>query len=155
MNRWIRLMSVAALSVGVLSATAAAAGTPQAAGAPKAPAPSTPSTPTKFVAPARGTVELGYLKPVTKREKTMVVTTIKVKNLATGSIVGLKVSEFWYDKGGNPVTGSEDRYRKPLLPGEVTTLTLQTPYNAQMNSNSYTFTHANGQIKTKLLPKME
>jgi hypothetical protein len=150
MNRWIRQMSAAAVTVGVaVSVAAGAAQTP-------APTPTpAPAAPTKFVAPARGTVELGYLKPVTKRDKTMVVTTIKVKNLATGSIVGLKVSEFWYDKGGNPVTGSEDRYRKPLLPGEVATLTLQTPFNAQMNSNSYTFTHANGQIKTKLLPKLE
>jgi hypothetical protein len=152
MNRWIRPMSVAAAVIGASVVTTLAA-------ASQAPAPTTPATttpaPTKFVAPARGTVELGYLKPVTKRDKTMVVTTIKVKNLATGSIVGLKIAEFWWDKGGNPVTGSEDRLKKPLLPGEVATLTLQTPYNAKMNSNNYTFTHANGQIKTKLLPKLE
>jgi hypothetical protein len=148
MKRRFRQLSAWAVLIGVaLAATVAT-------GAAQAPASAVTAKP-KFVAPARGTVELGYTKPVTKRDKTMVVTTIKVKNLATGSIVGLKVSEFWYDKGGNPVTGSEDRYRKPLLPGESATLTLQTPYNAKMNSNSYTFSHTNGQIKTKLLPKIE
>ena len=31
----------------------------------------------------------------------MIVTTIKVKNLAAGPIAGLKVDEFWYDKAGS------------------------------------------------------
>ena len=151
MNRWIQQMS--ALVVGVAIAATVTLAARQAPATPAPPA--APAAPTKFVAPARGTVELGYLKPVTKRDKTMVITTIKVKNLAQGSIVGLKIAEFWWDKTGNPVTGSEDRLRKPLLPGEVATLTLQTPYNAKMDRNNYTFTHANGEIKTKLLPKLE
>jgi hypothetical protein len=146
MNRWFLQMSAAAVTIGVVATVVA--------GAAQTPAPPT-TTPTKFVAPARGTVEIAYLKPVTKRDKSMVVTTIKVKNLATGSIVGLKVAEYWWDKGGNPVTGSEDRLRKPLLPGETATLTLNTPYNAKMDRNNYTFTHANGQIKLKLVPKLE
>ncbi len=142
MNRLIQATAVLVLSAGLLPSPAAA----------QAPAPATPSAPTKFVPPIRGQADLGYVKPVTKRVKDEVVTTIKVKNLSLGSIAGLKIAEFWWDKAGNPVTGSEDRLKKPLLPNEVATLTLRTPFNPKMDRNNYTFTHANGSIKTKLLP---
>ena len=39
---------------------------------------------TKLISPVRGQAEIGYLTPVTKREGTMVVTTIKIKNMAAG-----------------------------------------------------------------------
>ena len=106
----------------------------------------------KFVPPVRGEVEIGVLAPVTKvDDKTkMVITTIKVKNLSgTGSIAGLKVEEYWYDKANNPVTGSKARLAKPLLPGEVGTLVLETPKDPKMHRNQYVFTHANGKIKAK------
>jgi hypothetical protein len=95
------------------------------------------------------------MKPVTKREKNGdIVTVIKVKNLSTtGSIAGLKVDEYWYDKAGDPVSGDTFRYRKPLMPGEVIDVTLRTPYNPKMDRNSYNFSHANGEIKTKSVPK--
>ena len=107
-----------------------------------------------MVSAVRGEAEIGYLKPQTKRVKDTVLTVIEVKNLANGPIAGLKVAEFWYDKAGNPVTGSEDRLKKPLPPGEIATLTLNTPYNAKMDRNSYQFSHANGKIKPTLLPKL-
>lgn len=123
---------------------------------PAAPAAQTPPpAPAKFVAPIRGQAELGFLKPVTKREKNGdIVTVIKVKNLSTtGAIAGLKVDEYWYDKAGDPVSGDTFRYRKPLLPGEVIDVTLRTPHNPKMDRNSYNFTHANGTIKTKQMQK--
>lgn len=110
---------------------------------------------TKLISPVRGEAELGYLKPVTKREGNMIVTTIKVKNLAAGPIAGLKVDEFWYDKAGEPVTGAQPfRYRKALMPGEVIDVVLKVPTNPKMDRNQYKFEHANGSIKTKLLPKL-
>ena len=121
---------------------------------PAAPAPAAPAAPAKFVPPIRGQAELGFMKPVTKRVGKEIVTTIKVKNLSTnGSIAGLKVDEFWYDKAGDPVTGDSFRYRKPLLPGEVIDVELRTPVNAKMDRNQYNFSHANGTIKTKSMPK--
>ena len=109
----------------------------------------------KLISPVRGEAELGYLKPVTKREGNMIVTTIKVKNLAAGPIAGLKVDEFWYDKGGEPVTGAQPfRYRKALMPGEVIDVVLKVPTNPKMDRNQYKFEHANGAIKTKALPKL-
>lgn len=108
------------------------------------------AAPAKFVPPIRGVAELGILTPVTKRVGKDVVTVIKIKNLSTaGSIAGLKVDEYWYDKAGDPVTGDTFRYRKPLLPGEVIEVTLRTPVNPRMDRNQYNFSHANGNIKTK------
>jgi hypothetical protein len=107
---------------------------------------------TKVATPIRGEAEIGYLKPVTMVDQKagIVRTTIKVKNLsATGSIAGLKVEEFWFDKAGNPVTGSRARLQKPLQPLEVAELKLETPKDPKMDRNSYTFSHANGKIKTK------
>jgi hypothetical protein len=107
---------------------------------------------TKMATPIRGDAEIGVLKPVTTVDQKagIVKTTIKVKNLSTsGSIAGLKVEEFWYDKDGNPVTGSKARLQKPLQPGEVAELKLETPKDPKMNRNSYTFSHANGKIRTK------
>ena len=109
-----------------------------------------PPAAAKFVPPIRGVAELGILAPVTKRVGKEVVTVIKIKNLSTsGSIAGLKVDEFWYNKAGDPITGDSFRYRKPLLPGEVIEVTLRTPVDPKMDRNSYNFTHANGNIKTK------
>jgi hypothetical protein len=109
----------------------------------------------KLVAPVRGEATIGYLKPVSKREGNMIVTTIKIKNLSSGAIAGLKVDEFWYDKAGDPVTGSQPfRWRKPLQPGEVIDVVLKVPTNPKMDRNQYKFEHANGTIKTQLLPKL-
>jgi hypothetical protein len=140
------LCTVLALTGGLLAGGAASA---------QAPAPAAPAPATKLISPVRGEAELGYLKPVTKREGNMIVTTIKVKNLAAGPIAGLKVDEFWYDKGGEPVTGAQPfRYRKALMPGEVIDVVLRVPTNPKMDRNQYKFEHSNGTIKTKLLPKL-
>jgi hypothetical protein len=113
------------------------------------------ATSAKLVAPVRGEAELGYMKPVSKNDGKFITTTIKVKNLSKGAIAGLKVDEFWYDKDGNPVTGSQPfRYRKPLQPGEVIEVVLKVPVNKNMNRNQYKFEHANGKIKATLLPKI-
>jgi len=105
---------------------------------------------------AKGTTKVSVVLPARDEESTVgdIVTVIKVKNLsATGSIAGLKVDEYWYDKAGDPVSGDTFRYRKPLLPGEVIDVTLRTPHNPKMDRNSYNFSHANGTIKTKQMPK--
>ena len=77
-----------------------------------------------------------------------------MKNASTtGSIAGLKVSEFWYDKAGNPVSGDEFRYRKPLMPGEVIDIELRSPVNPKMASSQYKFEQANGGVKPKVVAK--
>jgi hypothetical protein len=139
----------------------AAAAAEQAKPAPPAQSTARPSdegaatAPGKLVAPVRGQAELGFTNPVSKRVGNMIVTTIKVKNLSKGAIAGLKVDEFWYDKKGDPVTGSQPfRYRKPLQPGEVIEVELKVPTDPRMDRNQYKFEHANGTIKTTKLPKL-
>ena len=111
--------------------------------------------PTKFVAPIKGAAQIEYLAPQVKADgKDMIVTTIKVKNVSSGAIVGFKVDEFWYDAKGQPVTGSQTfRHPKPLLPGETVDVILRVPRVATMKSNSYLFAHANGTIKPTKVAK--
>jgi hypothetical protein len=110
----------------------------------------------RMVAPIRGEAELGFTKPVVKRTKGEIVTTIRVQNLSeTNTIVGLKVDEYWYDKAGDPVTGDQYRHRRPLMPQEVIEVVLHTPVNPKMDRNQYMFEHAHGAIKTVAVPKLE
>ena len=114
-----------------------------------------PAASAKFVPAIRGLAEVALTKPVTKRVGNEIVTTIKVKNPSTtNSIAGLRVDEFWYDKAGEPVTGDTFRYRMPLQPGEIVEVTLRTPVNPRMDRNQYQFVHANGDIKTTVVPKL-
>ena len=113
------------------------------------------ATPQKLVAPVRGQAEIGFTNPVSKNDGKFITTTIRIKNLSTGAIAGLKVDEFWYDKAGDPVAGAAPfRWRKPLQPGEVIDVVLKVPVNPKMNRNQYKFEHANGTIKTTKLPKL-
>jgi hypothetical protein len=156
MNRQkLSLLALAGVVVLVAGAAAEQAPTPAPEAQASQPA---PAARPKLVAPVRGVAQLGYTKPVVKNAtiggKQFVVTTIQVKNMANGAIAGLKVDEFWYDKAGNPVTGDNYRHRTPLQPGEIITITLETPRVPAMARNQYNFTHANGEIKTSLQPKL-
>jgi hypothetical protein len=148
MSRQLHFLLVCASAVLLVSGVAA----DQAK--PAAPAAAPAAAPTRLAPPIRGQAELGYTKPVSKREGSNIITKIKVKNLSNGAIAGLKVDEFWYDKAGDPVTGDTFRYRKPLQPQEVIEVTLTTPTNPKMDRNQYKFEHLNGTIKTTLLPKL-
>jgi hypothetical protein len=157
MNR--HMHSLLALAGAFLLVAGAAAEQAGRATAPATPAAGqAPAARPRLVAPVRGEAPLGYTKPVVKAGKIdgkdFIITTIQVKNLATGSIAGLKVDEFWYDRAGDPVTGDTFRHPKPLQPGEIITVTLETPRNPKMDRNQYNFSHANGGIKAQLLPKL-
>jgi len=117
-----------------------------------------PAARPRLVAPVRGVAQIGYTKPVVKAGKVggkeFVITTMRIKNLATAPIAGLKVDDFWYDRGGNPLPSDSYRHPRPLQPGEVITVTLETPRDTRMNRNQWQFSHANGEIKPTLVPKL-
>jgi hypothetical protein len=107
------------------------------------------------VKPVKGLAVINVLKPTVKVLRSEVVTTIKVKNLSYGSIAGLKIDEFWYDKGGNVVTGDSKRVMKPIMPNEIVTVELHTPKDPKMDRNSYQFSHANGKVQVDTVPKFQ
>lgn len=103
----------------------------------------------KSAPPLRGQAELGFIQTA-KLEGNTIVTTFQVKNMsATNAIVGLQISEFWYDKAGNPLqgTGDRQRLRSPLQPLDVATITLNSPKVAGMTTPQYKFEQNNGTVK--------
>jgi hypothetical protein len=158
MNRHTHSVLALAGAFLLVAGAAAVQARQNAPATPAAQSGQAPAARPRLVPPVRGEAPLGYTKPVVKAGKIegrdFIITTIRVKNLATGSIAGLKVDEFWYDKAGDPVTGDTFRHPKPLQPGEVITVTLETPRNPKMDRNQYNFSHANGTIKAQLLPKL-
>lgn len=109
----------------------------------------------KLLSPVRGEAEVLVTRPASKRDGKLIVTTMRVQNKASAPIAGLKVDEFWYDKGGAPVTGGTFRNPKPLMPGEVIEVVIRTPSVPDMDRNSYKFVHANGAIKTTNVAKID
>ncbi len=117
----------------------------------------TAQTPPKavWINPIRGLAEIQYTRPVIKRDKDVIVTTITVKSVSTAPIARLTIEEFWYDGTGNPVTGDKQFVKKPLMPGEMATVVLRTPVKENMKSNQLKFSHQNGTVKPKLVLKFE
>jgi len=143
-----RTVAVAA-ALGFLLAPVAFAQTP----APAAPA--APAAPRKLISPFRGDATIEYTKPTVKRDGANIVTTMILKNTSPGPLAGFRLEESWSDKSGNLAGGDVYRHPRPLMAGEVITVTLSTPYNARMTSNSWNFVHANGNVKPKNVPKIE
>jgi hypothetical protein len=111
----------------------------------------------RYYPPVKGTAELAYfVKQKSKKVGNEIVTVFTVKNLSeTHSIVLLRIEEFWYSKKSEPVGGKTERYKKPLLPGEVADIEIRTPYDPNFYSNNYTFLHAHGKCVTKKVPTLE
>ena len=111
----------------------------------------------KITPPLKGEALVEFTQPVTKAipGKSMVVTTIKVKNSSLAPIARLQIAETWYDKGGAIVAGGRGVINGLLQPGEIQTITIETPYNAKMSSNNWNFTHANGTVKPAKVKTLE
>jgi hypothetical protein len=118
------------------------------------PAPSAPAAPRKLISPVRGDATVEITKPDTKVKGDEVVTTILVKNTSAAPIAGLRIEENWYDRQRNPIGGDIYRHPRPLMVGEVITVTLKTPRRPGMGDNQYNFVHANGAVKPKVVPKL-
>ena len=138
-----------AAAIGFLIAPAAFAQTP----APAAPA--APAAPRKLISPIRGEATVEFTKPNTTRKGANVTTIMVIKNTSSAPIAGFMLEESWADKSGNLAGGDVYRHPKPFMPGEVITVTLTTPANTRMASNSFNFKHANGTVKPKSVPKID
>jgi len=111
----------------------------------------------KVVPPVKGEATIDYTQPVTKAlpGKNLVQTTIKVKNSTANPIARLQVAETWYDGAGAIIAGGRGVINGLLQPGEVQTITIETPYNAKMKSNNWNFTHANGTVKPNKVKSLD
>ena len=103
----------------------------------------------KVVPPLKGEALIDVTQPVTRPvpAKNIVQTTVKVKNQSPSPIARLVFVETWYDAGGQVISGGRSAINGLLQPGEVQTITIETPYNSKMNSNQFNFTQANGTVK--------
>jgi hypothetical protein len=108
----------------------------------------------KVEPPFKGQAEVEFTS-TSKKNGDNVVTTMRVKNMASAPLARLKVAETWFDKAGNVVVSSEGTLDKPLPAGGVDTLTITTPWNSKMNGNSWNFSHANGTVKPKKVKAIE
>jgi hypothetical protein len=138
-----------AAALGFLFAPVAIAQTP----APAAPA--AQSAPRKLISPFRGDATVEFTKPVSKRDGPNIVTTMTIKNTSPGPLAGFRLEESWSSKDGNLAGGDVYRHPRPFMPGEVIQVKLTTPYNTRMQSNSYNFIHANGNVKPRSVPKID
>lgn len=145
MKLFQRTVALAA-ALGFLCAPAAFAQTP---------APAAPAAPRKLISPYRGDATVEFTAPVTKRNGANIVTTMLIKNTSPGPLAGFRLEESWSDNSGNLAGGDIYRHPRPFMPGEVINVTLTTPFNARMKSNSYNFIHANGNVKPKKVPKID
>jgi hypothetical protein len=111
----------------------------------------------KFAPPVKGEALIEFTQPVTRRLQgtSTVQTTIRVRNGSLAPVARLQITESWFDKGGAVVASGRKAINGLLQPGEVQTITIETPYKPQMNSNSWIFTHANGTVKTQKVPKLD
>jgi hypothetical protein len=111
----------------------------------------------KFTAPVRGQAEIEYTAPSTARVKDSVVTKIAVKNVSTSPIARLAINDTWYDKGGEVLTAGRGVINGLLQPGEVQTITIDTPFKPGMNERQRRslFTHAWGDVKPSLVKSFD
>jgi len=108
----------------------------------------------KFVTPFKGEAQVEMMKGQGKTEGNLLVTKFKVKNMASGPLVGFKVDEYWYNAKGQTVSGSQTfRSLKPFMPGEIIEVTLKSPKTADMARNMTMFAHQNGKVKVKQVTK--
>ncbi len=155
MTRARLIFAATLVSAAVTAAASAQSQAPTSQAPASQPAPFTPILSGKnFTPPLRGTADIELTTPVTKRDKDNVVTKMQVKNVSKAPIARLTVDETWYDKGGATVAGSKGAINGLLQPGEIQTVTIETPYNPKMNSNNWNFAHANGTVNPHRVAKL-
>jgi hypothetical protein len=108
-----------------------------------------------LVATIRGPGQVGYLQPVSRRQRNEMVTTFRVQNTSTNALAGFSVDEFWYDRGGDTVAGGSFRMQQPFLPGQIIEVEIRIPRDRRMSRNNYEFSHKNGVVEATLFEEMD
>lgn len=109
----------------------------------------------KLTPPIRGEAALEFVDPKPERVKDMVITKMIVRNASSGPIARLTINETWYDKAGATVTAGRGLINGLLQPGEITTVTIETPWKVGMQGFQRQYSHANGSIKPVRVKQLE
>jgi hypothetical protein len=122
---------------------------------PAAPAAAAPAAKAKFATPVKGDVTVHVIQGQSKRVNKELVTTYKIKNMASGPIALLKIDEYWYDKGGKMVSTDTRRHKQPFQPGEIIEITTYAPDLPGAARSQATFSHANGKVKVERVKQLK
>ena len=113
-----------------------------------------PAAPAKYVKPIKGIAAIQTILGKSNKVGNEIVTTVKIKNMSSGSIALLQADEYWY-AGKEVVTGDTQRWRKPFNPGEIIEITFHSPYKPGLTQSQDQVPHANGKIDVKAVKKFE
>jgi hypothetical protein len=91
----------------------------------------------------KGTAFIEIIKGTSKVVGGDIVSTLKVKNVSNGPIIGLKADEFFY-AGQKEVSAGTARVRHPVAAGEVIEMQVSSPAKPGITSSQMMFTHAQG-----------
>jgi hypothetical protein len=152
----MRRLALAALICISLSTIALAQGTASTAKPDAKPATGTTPPPVsdelmkaRMKPPIKGSAAVEFIASPVKIVKDEIQGTIKVKNVDTAPIVGLKIDEYFY-AAGKEVSACTGRVRNPIAPGEIAEVAMSCPNpKATGVTNQMMFSHANGSIKPK------
>jgi hypothetical protein len=96
-----------------------------------------------------GTASIEFIPTKPKVAKGEVQGTIKVKNVDSAPIVGLKIDEYFYSHQ-QEVSACSSRVRTPIAPGEIVEVAISCPNpKEQVDNNNLVFTHTNGKVQPK------
>jgi hypothetical protein len=118
-----------------------------------APAPPSPElVRARMRPPVKGTAYIEYIKSAPRQVGKEIQNKIRVKNVSSAPIVGLRIDEFFY-VGQKEAAAGNFRLRHALAPGEIADLPTAALYVSGINASQMMFTHANGKVDPKAVKK--
>jgi len=139
------------------AAFAQAAKTSAKADAKPAVAPAPPPSPelvkARMKPPLKGTAAIEIIPGPPKIVNGEVASVIKVKNVDSSPIVGLKVDEYFY-AAQKEVSACTARVRNPIAAGEIVDVAISCPNpKEKVTGSNLMFTHNNGKVSPKQVKK--
>jgi hypothetical protein len=119
-----------------------------------APPPPSPELMKARMRPAvKGTAFIEIIPGATKPVKGELVSNVKVKNVSSNPIIGLKVDQYFY-AGQKEVSACTSRVRSPIAAGEIIEVPISCPApKVAVTGSNMMFTHANGAVKPAQVKK--
>jgi hypothetical protein len=107
----------------------------------------------RMKAPVKGTASIEFIATKPKVANGEVQGVIRVKNVDTGPIVGLKIDEYFYSHQ-KEVSACTARVRSPIAAGEIVDVPISCPNpKEQVDNNNLVFTHNYGKVQPKPVKK--